>query len=68
MNKMAPAASVPRQFDHVPCESYALFVAGTQGSAKPPPWAILCRGFAAKDLSALKVPQAPGLSSITASR
>jgi hypothetical protein len=46
MNKLATAASVPRQFDHVPCESYALFVADTQGSAKPPPWAESCNRFA----------------------
>jgi hypothetical protein len=27
-------------------QSYALFVAGTQGSAKPPPWAEFCNRFA----------------------
>ena len=29
-------------------QSYTYFYCLTQGSAKPPPWAILSRGFAAK--------------------
>jgi hypothetical protein len=68
MNKMAPPASVPRQFDRVPCESGQRLKFRTQGSAKPPPWAILRRSFAAKNLLVLKVRQTAGLSPITASR
>jgi hypothetical protein len=29
-------------------QSYPIFGTDTQSSAKPPPWAIRCRGFAAK--------------------